>query len=169
MLLPPVCLLGGRTRTPFAGHFRGGVQSPAGVSLAWAGALHSAAGVEEAWGAAQAARAALAGLDACWETNEDAVTSGHAALTALPARWLSRKDLCVLLIARTSSGAVARAAGLSEVWALSAGSWGPLVGLGSEAGEWTFPTAVRGERWVGVPSGARFSEATLEASCGVRA
>ena len=169
MSLPPVCLLGGRTRTPFAGHFRGVVRSPAGIELAWAGALHSGAGVEEAWSASQAARAALGGLEASWLDRDNALEDGHAALAALSSRWLSRKDLCVLLVASARSSAVARAAGLGEAWALAAGSWVPLAGLGSDAGEWTLPLEVRGERWVGVPSGARFSASTLDTTCGVRA
>lgn len=168
MPLPPVCLLGGRTRTPFAGHFRGVARSPAGIQLAWAGALHGGAGVEEAWSAAQAARAALAGLDARWVDCEEALKSGHAALAALPTRWLSRKDMCALLVASAQSEAIARAAGLAEAWTWSAASWGRVAALTSDAGEWTQSILVRGDRWVGVPPGARFSEANLDIACGVR-
>ncbi len=170
MTPPQACIVGGRTRAPFAGHFRGETCAPGGVTLAWAGSLHASAAVEDAWSAAEAARDVLARLIPCWLEPSEALAAGKEALTALPSRWLAREDLVVLFVAHGPNGSpAALAAGLSEVWCAAADErWRRLDGLlQSDAGHWSPAAEVDGSRWIGVPRGSTFPTSKLDEHCGV--
>lgn len=165
-----VWLVGAGGRTPFVGYFRG-ARALGSVRLAWAGRIAASAGVLEGWEAAEAARDALAELPLPVDA-DDALCAAADALGRMPARWLARGDLAVLLVAADAARTRALGSGLDEVWGLVDARWAPLLPDGHPLlGEPGLPTPrphdlTPAARWVATPSGLRFPDGNIAAACG---